>query len=95
MNPGRVVVAERWVWSHYPGMRAGRLYAGKSDLTKYPDGQTHLAAGPEAVVTLCGLPRTGLPHQFAVTTPLGVHATPCPDCRPEGWPARAAPGVDG
>lgn len=78
----RVIVASRYVWSHYPGLRAGRLYAGKPDLTTHPTAETHLADGPYAAETLCGLPRTRFPHEFPETTALGTGAQPCTTCMP-------------
>lgn len=77
-----IVVAAEYVWSHYPGLRAGRLYAGKPDLTRHPTAGTHLVAGPDADATLCGLARAGFPHEFPEGTALGKGAEPCTTCRP-------------
>ncbi|MCD2197566.1 hypothetical protein LQ327_29770 [Actinomycetospora endophytica] len=80
MSP--IIVASKFVWSHYPGMRAGRIYAGKSDLTRHPNAETHLVAGPDAVETLCGLPRAQFPHEFAEGTAPGKRAELCVTCLP-------------
>ncbi|GAY08061.1 hypothetical protein [Pseudonocardia sp. N23] len=82
MHGENVVVAETYVWSDYPGMRAGRLYAGKPDLTRHAGGQTHLAAGDDATRTLCGLPRSRFPHTFPAARSLSRRADPCESCLP-------------
>ena len=78
----RLIVASKFVWSDYPGLRAGRIYAGKPDLPRHPTDETHLVEGPDATETLCGLPRARFPYEFPVATPLGRTADPCPTCRP-------------
>lgn len=77
-----LVVASRFVWSHYPGLRAGRLYAGKPDLYRRPAGDAHLVDGPDAVETLCGLSRTLFPHDFPDAESIGAStlSTPCTTC---------------
>lgn len=65
------VVASQFRWDEYPGLRAGRLYSGKPDVTRSPLGETHLVEGPDAVETLCGLPRASFPHNFPDRTELG------------------------
>jgi hypothetical protein len=80
----RILVASKFVWSHYPGLRAGRLYAGKSDLTRHPNAETHLVDGPDATETRCGLPRTRFPHEFPEGTTPGSRAEPCAVCLPAG-----------
>ena len=78
----RIVVASKYVLSGYPGLRAGRLYAGKPDLTTHPTAETHLVEGEGATETLCGLPRDRFPHEFPESTALGKRAEPCATCRP-------------
>ncbi|MEJ2863968.1 hypothetical protein [Actinomycetospora flava] len=80
MSP--IVVAERFVWSEYPGMRPGRVYAGKPDLFKRPKGEAHLVDGPDAVETLCGVSRERFPLDFpdAASTGSSKYATPCATC---------------
>ncbi|RZT83965.1 hypothetical protein EV383_0796 [Pseudonocardia sediminis] len=80
----RIVVASKYVLSDYPGMRAGRIYAGKPDLTRHPNAETHVVEGPDAVETLCGRPRADFPHEFADGTTLGKRADPCAVCKPAG-----------
>jgi hypothetical protein len=82
----RIVVASKFVWSHYPGLRAGRIYAGKSDITKHPNAETHVIDGPDAAQTLCGLPRARFPHEFAEGTTPGSRAEICATCLPSGAP---------
>jgi hypothetical protein len=77
----RFLVAARFAWAEYPGLRAGRLYAGTDDVARHPRGEAHLVDGPDAAETLCGLPRTTFPHAFPWPGPL---AEPCPDCRAAG-----------
>ena len=83
-----IVVTSHFVWSHYPGLRAGRLYAGKSDLVKRPKGEAHLVAGPDATETLCGVSRDPFPYAFPHAGPLtsSTYVTPCATC--EGSPSR-------
>jgi hypothetical protein len=80
-----LVVASRFTWSDYPGLRAGRVYAGKPDIFRRPSGDLHVLADAKATDTLCGLPRTDFPYEFASTDTM-VRATPCPACglRPGG-----------
>ena len=78
----RILVASQFVWSDYPGLRPGRFYAGKPDLTRHPNAETHVVDGPDAVDTLCGLPRTQFAHEFPEGTTLGRRATPCTVCLP-------------
>lgn len=80
----RIVVAATFVWSDYPGLRAGRLWAGKPDLTRHPSAATHLVDDPDAVDTVCGLPRTQFPHEFPEGTALDRRAVPCTTCQPAG-----------
>ena len=80
----RSLVASEFVWSDYPGLRVGRIYAGKPDLTRHPNAETHVVDGPDAVATLCGLPRTQFPHEFPEGTALGRRAVPCSTCLPAG-----------
>lgn len=78
----RIVVAAKYVWSDYPGLRAGRLWAGKPDLTKHPSAATHVVDDLHAVETRCGLPRTQFPHEFPAGTTLDKRAVPCTTCLP-------------
>ena len=78
-----VIVAEHFAWSDYPGLRAGRLSAGKPDLTKHPVGEVHRAASVDATQTLCGLPRALFPNDFPEYTVLGTRAAVCPTCQPD------------
>ena len=80
----RIVVASAFVWSDYPGLRVGRIYAGKPDLTRHPHAETHVVDGPDAVETLCGLPRARFPHVFPEGTAFGKRAVPCTTCLPAG-----------
>ena len=80
----RIVVAAQFVWSDYPGLRIGRTYAGLPDLTRLPNSETHVVDGPDAVGTLCGLPRSQFPLEFAEGTALGWRAVPCAVCRLAG-----------
>ncbi len=75
----RFVVASHFAWDEYPGLRAGRIYAGKGDVSRHPAGEAHLVDGPEAVETLCGLPRLSFPHDFPDLADLGPsdHCTAC------------------
>ncbi|MBW0102179.1 hypothetical protein [Pseudonocardia sp. KRD291] len=85
----RIMVASGFVWADYPGLRAGRIYAGKPDLGRHPDAETHLVDGPDgpdSAETLCGLPRAQFPHEFPEATALGKGADLCPTCRPAGAP---------
>jgi hypothetical protein len=77
-----IVVTSRFVWSHYPGLRAGRIYAGKSDIYQRPAGDAHLVGGPEATETLCGASRAGFPYDFPDAASIGASplSTPCPTC---------------
>lgn len=77
-----VLVASAFVWSHYPGLRAGRVYAGKSDITRHPTGETHVLDGPDAAETRCGLPRSGFTYEFADGTTPDKRAEFCPTCVP-------------
>ena len=74
-----LVVASRFTWSDYPGLRPGRVYAGKPDLFRRPSGDVHLLADADATNTVCGLPRADFPHEFATADAM-VKATPCPEC---------------
>ncbi|GAA1089271.1 hypothetical protein [Pseudonocardia alni] len=78
----RILVAEKFVWPHYPGLRAGRVYAGKSDITQHPDAETHVVDGPDATETRCGRPRSGFPHEFGEGTTHGKHEYDCGACVP-------------
>lgn len=81
----RIIVAAKFVWSDYPGLRAGRLYAGKPDLTQHPTAETHLVDGADGVRTLCGLDRRDFPYEFPEATALGRGADTCTACQP-AWP---------
>lgn len=76
----RFVVASHFVWDEYPGLRAGRIYAGKGDVSRHPQGEAHLVEGPDAVETLCGLPRSSFPHDFPDLAGLSP-TDPCTSCR--------------
>lgn len=91
----RLIVSSGFVWSDYPGLRVGRMYAGKPDLTRHPQGEIHLVDDADAVETRCGLPRTPFPHEFPDATPLDRRSAPCPTCRPAGLAAtdRHHPGA--
>ena len=81
------VVASKYVWSEYPGLRPGRLYAGKPDLFKRPAGESHLVAGPDAVETLCGVARASFPHDFGDPGSISSDkSTRCPTCRDAAAP---------
>lgn len=81
----RLLVAARFAWDEYPGLRAGRLYRGAPDLGRSPLGETHVVEGPDAVATLCGLARTAFPHHFPEPARLGS-ADLCATCRAAGAP---------
>lgn len=77
-----VVIASRYVWSEYPGLRPGRLYAGKPDLFRRPAGESHLLASPDAVETLCGRARTEFPHEFGDPSSISSDkSTRCATCQ--------------
>jgi hypothetical protein len=79
----RVVVSSQSTWDEYPALRVGRLYRGEPDVSRHPSGEIHLVEGPDAVETLCGLPRTPFPHDFpAAATP--VPPDSCSTCRAVG-----------
>ena len=81
------VVASTYVWSEYPGLRPGRLYAGKPDLFKRPGGESHLVAGPDATETLCGMAREGFPHDFGDPDSISSdRSTRCTVCRDAAAP---------
>ena len=84
MSP--LVVASAFVWSEYPGLRPGRLYAGKPDLFKRPGGESHLVATADATETLCGVPRDGFPHDFgdpaSITSDRSTRCATCSDAAP-------------
>ena len=80
----RIVVASKFVWSDYPGLRVGRLYAGQPDLPRLPNSDTHVVDGEDAARTVCGLDRTQFPHEFPEATALGRDAKPCAVCCPAG-----------
>lgn len=81
------VVATRFVWSDYPGLRPGKLYAGKPDLFKRPSGESHLVGSADATETLCGLARASFPHEFGdVSSIRSDRSTRCPACRDAGAP---------
>ena len=82
----RIVVASEFVWSAYPGLRVGRLYAGLPDLTKLPNAETHVVDGPDGAETLCGLPRSQFPLDLADGTALGWRAVACAVCLPAPVP---------
>jgi len=75
----RFVVASQFRWDEYPGLRPGRIFAGLPDVSMTPRGEAHLVAGPDAVATLCGLPRTAFPHDFPERADFGL-AAPCVTC---------------
>lgn len=77
------VVAAQFRWDEYPGLRPGRLYSGTGDVGRSPLGESHLVAGPEAVETVCGLPRTSFPYDFPELADLGQPLA-CPACRTRG-----------
>jgi hypothetical protein len=60
----RFVVATHFVWNEYPGLRAGRAYAGLPDVSRRPSGETHFVDGQDAALTVCGLPRASFPYEF-------------------------------
>ncbi|NYD35016.1 hypothetical protein [Actinomycetospora corticicola] len=74
-----MVVASRFTWSDYPGLRAGRVYAGKPDIFRRPSGEVHLLADTGATATVCGLPRADFPWTFESVDAM-VQATPCSAC---------------
>ncbi len=86
----RSVVAALYVWDEYPGLRAGRLYAGGGDIGRHPRGETHVVAGVDATKTVCELPRDRFPHRFAESVNL-ADADPCPDCGIGSQPGRPSP----
>ena len=77
------VVATHFVWSDYPGLRAGRLYAGKPDIFKRPSGESHLLETADAIETLCGVSRTPFPHDFgdadSISSDRSTRCTACQD----------------
>lgn len=74
-----LVVASRFTWSDYPGLRPGRVYAGRPDLFRRPSGDVHVLAEADATGTVCGLPRADFPYEFTTADAM-VKATPCPGC---------------
>lgn len=79
----RFVVASNFVWNEYPGLRAGRAYAGLPDVSRRPSGEAHLVEGPDAVETVCGLPRASFPHDFPEFAHVGP-PDPCVTCQAAG-----------
>jgi hypothetical protein len=79
----RFVVAPRFAWAEYPGLRPGRIYAGKPDVGRLPLGQTHFVDAADAAQTVCGLPRASFPHDFPDLVDLGT-AEPCTTCLAAG-----------
>jgi hypothetical protein len=76
------VVATHFVWSDYPGLRAGKLYAGKPDISKRPAGESHLLEAPDATEPMCGLSRTLFPHDFGDTDSISSDkSTRCTACQ--------------
>lgn len=75
----RFLVASNFRWDEYPGLRPGRIYRGAGDVGRSPLGETHLVAGPDAVETICGLPRASFPHDFPESADSAV-SQPCPTC---------------
>lgn len=75
------LVASAFVWSQYPGLRAGRIYTGKPDITRLPTGETHVVDGPGTDETRCGLPRAGFTYEFPDGTAPDKGAEFCPTCR--------------
>jgi hypothetical protein len=76
----RLLVAARFVWDEYPGLRAGRLYAGTGDVNRRPGGEAHLVEGPDAAETVCGLPRALFAYEFPWPDAL-LRSEPCTTCR--------------
>jgi hypothetical protein len=76
----RHVVAARFRWDEYPGLRPGRIYSGAGDVAKSPLGEAHLVEGPDAPATICGLPRASFPLDFPTVTGFRDPAEPCADC---------------
>ena len=76
----RLLVAALYVWDEYPGLRAGRIFAGKGDIGTHPRGETHAVASADSLTTVCGQPREKYPYAFADSVSL-VAADACPDCR--------------
>ena len=76
----RLLVAALYVWDEYPGLRAGRIYAGKGDIGTHPRGETHAVASVDSATTVCGQSRDHFPYEFAESVSL-VAADVCPECR--------------
>lgn len=81
---GRFVVAEGYRWDEYPGLRPGRIASGKGDVGRSPRGASHLVEGPDAVETVCGLPRATFPYDFPDRTAMVAPAEPCVACTTAG-----------
>jgi hypothetical protein len=79
----RFVVAARFRWDEYPGLRPGRIYSGQPDIVRHPLGETHYVDGPDADETVCGLPRADFRYDFPDLLDLGT-AEPCTTCRAAG-----------